>query len=182
MWTIWYGSYNKSHIICCKIMQEMVYFRPIDWTIFELTLDKDKERISMEEKETETYTVILKIDIQSIWHIFGGSIGTILNIFEQKSGRYCSERLFPIVPVVFPTVLRKEIDILYLFVSSWLPRNHAILIWSYLIQGIEPTRRCWIIFKGNENGAGWKLLEQGSTIDNGWPWKLDQWVFFCFCQ
>jgi len=111
-----------------------------------------------------------------MWHIFGSSIGTFLNIFEQKSGRYCSERLFPIVPVVFPTVLRKEIDILYLFVSLWRPGNHTILTWS-LFQGIKPTRRCWIIFKGNKNGAGWKLLEQRSTLDNGWPWKLDQWVF-----
>ena len=50
-----------QHLIC---LLEMVNFRPIYKTIFELTLDKDKERISMEEKETETYTVNLKIDIQ----------------------------------------------------------------------------------------------------------------------
>ena len=54
-------AYFMQHLIC---LLEMVNFRPIYKTIFELTLDKDKERISMEEKETETYTVNLKIDIQ----------------------------------------------------------------------------------------------------------------------
>ena len=48
-----------THIICRESVQEMANFRLIDWTIFELTLDKDKERISMEEKESETYTVNL---------------------------------------------------------------------------------------------------------------------------
>lgn len=63
-----YGPYKMVHIICYRSMQEMAYFRPIDWTIFELTLDKDKERISMEEKETETYTVNLKIvNVTYIW-------------------------------------------------------------------------------------------------------------------
>ena len=85
----------------------MVYFRAI-FLNFELTLDKDKERISMEEKETETYTVNLKIDIQGKVNHLEVQLEHFEFNFEQKSGRYCSEKLFPSVPVVFPTVRRRN--------------------------------------------------------------------------
>ena len=88
----------------------MVYFRAI-FLNFELTLDKDKERISMEEKETETYTVNLKIDIQGKVNHLEVQLEHFEYNFEQKSGRYCSEKLFSSVPVVFPTVLRIKIVI-----------------------------------------------------------------------